>query len=259
VSVRPPARPAPQHWLPETDAETARRYGIAGAREIGWTLQHIVAARAPVTLHRATDHHSFLVAHLLAHAPAFLRFELLDATARDHALLAADRLVAVALIDRIKLQFDACEPRLLHEGGFMQLRCAFPRRIVRIQRREAFRVRPPERHPVVCVLRSADGTERHLRVHDISADGLALTVPGSEPALSPGEIWRHCRLEIEGLPPIPCDIEIRTLGNAARGSVRVGCGFHRPRPESQRAIQRYVIDVQRGRVPALLPVTPACS
>lgn len=260
MSARTLARAVARRWLlPETDPETARRFGIDGARDIGWTLQEIVAARAPVTLYRAADFDGLLVSRLLGLAPACVRFDLGDDPVRAATLLDGGDLVAVALIDRIKLQFDARGPRLLRENGLTRLCCAFPERIVRIQRREAFRVRPPARHPALCVLRAPDGTERPCRVHDISADGVALTVPAGEPTPSPGEILRHCRLEIGGMPPIPCDLEVRTRGSAARGAIRVGCGFHHPTPEGQRAIQRYVIDVQRGRVPQQQPVRPACS
>jgi c-di-GMP-binding flagellar brake protein YcgR len=245
--------------LPDDDPGTASRFGITGAKEIGWTLKEVLSARAPVTLYRAADFGSFLVSRLLWHDRTSMRFDFVDEPRRGEALLAGGHLVAVALIERIKIQFDARAPQAAPRDGRMELLCALPDRIIRIQRREAFRVRPPERHPVICVLREPDGTEHRYRVHDISADGVALTVPAGQRSPAPGELWRHGRLEIEGLPPIPCDVEVRTRWDAARGAVRVGCGFHRPEPESQRAIQRYVIDVQRGRVPTPLPLTPACS
>lgn len=259
MSDRAPARPVSRPWtLPDTDPQTAHRFGIVEAREIRWTLQEIVSAGAPVTLYRADDFDSFLVSRLLGHDRRSVRFDFVGDRGPNVPFPSDGDLVAVAVIDRIKVQFDVRDPQPLQPDGFPELHCALPERIVRIQRREAFRVRPPERHAVHCVLRGPEGGEHRYRVHDISVDGVALTVPAGQPAPVPGEIRRHCRLEIADLPPIPCDLEVRTRGSAGRGTVRVGCGFHRPVPESQRTIQRYVIDVQRGREPAP-PVRPACS
>ena len=76
----------------------------------------------------------------------------------------------------------------------------------------------------------------------VAEPGLASIAPGS------GEIWRHCRLEIPGYAPIPCDLEVRFVSEGLLGEAagsRVGCEFHRPTPETQRAIQIYVMDVER--------------
>ncbi len=243
--------PAPQDsraWpLPDTDPGTAQRFGIVETREIGWTLQGIVAARAPVTLYRAGDFEHFLVSRLLGFDHSSLRFDFVDDSSRGAPLLSGGDLIAVALIDRIKLQFEACEPHPLQREGFPELVCAFPQRLVRIQRRQAYRVQPPRQHAARCRLRGMPGGERCYDVHDISVDGLALDVPAGQPAPRPGEILHHCLLEIAGLPPIPCELEVRTHHPVAPDAQRVGCSFHRPVAESQRAIQCYVIEVQRNR------------
>lgn len=260
MSARAPQPPGnARALLPETDADTWRRFGLVDPGWIRRVLDDLRDARTAVTLHAPPDWRQFLVSRLLARERTVLRFDIVDDPQRAASLLDTGHLVAVAMLDRVKVQFDARAPRLERRDGATGLLCALPDRIVRIQRREAFRVRPPERHPVLCVMREAPGSERRYRVGDISADGIGLIVPGGEDAPAPGEIWRHCRLEIPGLPPIPCDLHVHTRTTLPRGGCRVGCGFHHPVPESQRAIQRYVMDVERGRVPVALPVRPACS
>lgn len=248
MSEHVPARQGSRAWtLPDTDPATVLRFGIVETREIGWTLQGIVAACAPVTLYCVGNFEHFLVSRLLGYDHDSLRFDFVDDRGRGAPLLSGGDLIAVALIDRIKLQFDACAPYPLQRGEFPELVCAFPQRLVRIQRRQAYRVRPPPQHAVRCRLRGMAGGERCYEVHDISAEGLALTVPAGQPMPQPGEILQHCLLEIADLPPIPCALEMRTRRRVGPELTRAGFGFHRPVAESQRAIQCYVIEVQRNR------------
>lgn len=258
---RPPSMPSSPNtrMLPETDRDTLERFSVAEPTLIRRVLDDLLQARATVTLFAAHDFDAFVVSRLLARESDLLRFDFVDDEARSAPLLRGNAVVAVALLERIKIQFEAGQPRCLRPDGAPELHCALPPRLIRIQRREAFRVRPPDRDPVLCVLREPMGTERRYRVSDISATGIGLTVPAGDTPPQPGEIWHHCRLEIPGLAPIPCDLEVRTHAPAAGDATRVGCGFHRPTPESQRAVQCYVMDVERGRVPGPPPVKPACS
>ncbi|HSM21535.1 MAG TPA: flagellar brake protein [Rubrivivax sp.] len=68
-------------------------------------------------------------------------------------LVESDEAVAVAYCDSVKLQFDLHDLMLVRGATASALCCALPTEIYRFQRRNAYRVRPPERHAPVARLR----------------------------------------------------------------------------------------------------------
>lgn len=245
--------------LPETDVETTRRFTQDDPAAVRRVLDDLVRARAAVALYLPTNHEVFVVSRLLAHDASGLQFDFLADPKLTRPLLEGHELVVVGMLESIKVQFTAPHPVQRDTPEGPELLCGLPRLVIRIQRREDFRVRPPARSPAVCMMRAPGATEVGFQVSDISASGVALVVPPGQAPPEPGEMRAHCRLEIPGLPAIPCDLEVRNQVALARGSVRVGCRFHRLSPESQRAVQRYVMDVECGRAPAAAGIRPAYS
>jgi hypothetical protein len=148
-----------------------------------------------------------------------------------------------------QLRFHAQHARVTVHEGLRTIHLAWPDRLLRLQEREAFRIRPPAPAHALCVLRPGVGRERVHRVLDVSAGGLALAWPVSLPRPLLDQLWPHCRLEIPALAPIPCDLRVRAIhepDEAEPEALRVGVVFDRPTPETQRATQRYVFETERA-------------
>lgn len=235
-------------FLPETNAEVLSRYVVEGPLAMKAVLEDLLRERALITLYSAANPEEFVVSQILRADAQGIRLDFTTDESRRNALMGAG-IVVVAFLDRIKIQFECRHPQVSQHEGLSVLVCQMPDRMHRIQRRDAFRVRPPVRRPVECVVRPTQGGgERTYRVLDVSASGVALMASADTPTPGSGEIWRHCRLEIPGYAPIPCDLEVRFVSEGLLGEAagsRVGCEFHRPTPETQRAIQIYVMDVER--------------
>ncbi len=130
------------------------------------------------------------------------------------------------------------------------LHAPIPAEVYRLQRREAFRVRPPAEDDAHCVQRLGVGRELRHPLVDLSAGGLSVRVPGDAPAPSPGRIWRHARIETAAGIVIPCELVVRGVYEdpAQEGMRRVAFAFHAMPSEVLRRVQRYVIDIEkRGR------------
>ena len=249
-----------QQFLPDTDAGLLERFSVDGPLAVKAILEDLVRGRALITLYAAHDHEEFVVSQILGWDASGIRFDFTTDEHRRQAILRGAGITVVAFLDSIKIQFDARALRLQPDARLPTLVCTVPTRVFRIQRRDAFRVRPPHRSPVECVIRSVGAEERVYRVMDMSPDGLALMVPATQPVPASGELWQHCRLEIPGYAPIPCDLLVRVVSETLLGdgaSARIGCEFHRPTPQTQRAVQIYVMDLQSGRyTPAGQPSKP---
>ena len=151
-------------------------------------------------------------------------------------------------------------------GWLGELGAPLPPAVYRCQRRDSFRVRPPAEDHARCVQRAAPGLERRHPVVDLSAGGLSLHLAAGQPVPQPGTIWRHCRLEAGDSVTIPWELiacaayedtgtqagesgdgegRAPAAGPAGEPRRRIAFAFHRMPAEVLRAVQRYVIDIER--------------
>jgi c-di-GMP-binding flagellar brake protein YcgR len=168
-----------------------------------------------------------------------------------HDIVEADECVAVAYLDRVKLQFDVGDLVLVqgHKASVLQGR--LPRELFRFQRRNTFRVRTLERtsptasfrHPAIPDMSLA------LRVLDVSIGGCALLQPSNVPGLQPGVVIKGVRLSLDADTQIDAGLMLHhvTSTGAENGSVRLGCEIVGMNPGAQRALQVYIDQTQKRR------------
>ena len=168
-----------------------------------------------------------------------------------HDIVEADECVAVAYLDRIKLQFDVHDLMIVqgHKASVMQAR--LPLEVFRFQRRNTYRVRTIERtaptasfrHPAIPDMSVA------LRVLDVSIGGCALLLPSNIPALQPGAVIKGVRLSLDAETQIDAGLMLHhvTSTGAENGSVRLGCEVVGMSPAAQRALQKYIDQTQKRR------------
>lgn len=168
-----------------------------------------------------------------------------------HDIVEADECVAVAYLDRIKLQFDVSDLMLVqgHKASVLQAR--LPTEVFRFQRRNTYRVRTLERtaptaafrHPAIPDMTLA------LRVLDVSIGGCALLQPGNVPNLQPGAVIKGVRLTLDADTVIDAGLMLHhvTSTGAENGSVRLGCEIVGLSGAGERALQKYIDLTQKRR------------
>lgn len=229
----------------ETDADTLQRAQIGEASQRRRQLQQLVQARAAVVLHVGPRGEASTHATIAARARSIdidrglLEFDLSPQEGAADALRRADHAVAVCAADGVKLQFELTRLTLLSEGGLGRLRAPLPATVARIQRRDAFRVKPPAHSQACLWLRGPQG-ESPMRIVDVSATGLSFEQPDGEPEPLPGDRHRGCRLELPGNAPIRCDLIVRSVRRRAKMAPRIGCEFDGLDPGAARAVQVFV-------------------
>ena len=238
-------------FLPLPTDEAIEPFRVEGTMAVRSLVRELLASRSLVAVFAADDPDVFIVTRLVSLEADSLELDF-DADAdRRHALLDAPYLTVVGTPGSVKIQFrlqnvEAIEaPAKPGRAIAYMLSATVPAEGWRVQRRNAFRVHPPVEDQAVVVLRQPGKTEPAGVLTDISVGGLALTWPADDaPAL--GTRLRHCRIEAEGIAPIPCDLRVVRI-ETAPGSSRptVSCEFEGMPHTVSRFVQLYVMDIEK--------------
>ena len=111
-------------------------------------------------------------------------------------LLAASHITFATLLDNIRVQFHAYSTSEVTFEGTPALAVTIPEGVMRLQRREHYRLQIPHGQRVVCEVRRepADAKPLQLGVYDISCGGVGLTGWPVGQAPETQHAHRGCRL-----------------------------------------------------------------
>ncbi len=239
---------------PETDDRLLREYRICEPAERGRLLAELVSTGDQIAIYESVDARPCLTSRLLAYDPArdSLEFEILATHNHSAGFGAGSQAVAVAVMAKVKLQFEIGPLKIDVEAK--KVRSKAPSSVVRLQRRDAFRVLPPREAGAQLFVRDAiaDRNEWRTPVLDLSATGLSFQWNQSTPPTR-GKILQSCRLELAGVPAITCQLLVINTTMESR-LARVGGEFIGLDSSAARAIQVYVNSAQtrsRSRKPVL--------
>ncbi len=167
-------------------------------------------------------------------------------------LVESDEAMAVAYLERVKLQFDLHDLMLVRGASARALQCRVPSEVFRFQRRQAFRVQPMHRHTPGARLRhpALADMQLNLRVVDVSLGGCALWQPADVPPLQPGAVLRDVRIELDAQTHFPVELTIRHVASSSCGEgpergVRLGCSWRPVNPGALRVLQRWIDQAQK--------------
>lgn len=129
---------------------------------------------------------------------------------RDHptslaALLAAPRVVADSTVSKIKVQFALLAPTIHHHGEQLWLQAPLPDSVLRLQRRDHYRLKLGRAGSLHCQLElwlSDARGHRHrvqvqVQVQDLSSGGVGFVMDASQPELAPGTRLDDCQLMLD--------------------------------------------------------------
>jgi flagellar brake protein len=200
-----------------------------------------------------------------------MAFELSHDDAHMNFIARHRNAIVVAIEEKIKLQFVVTGIALGKDARSPLLLANLPDSIYRVQRREAFRIRPLATHPATCLIpmqskRQALQNKRaklaapplfDAQVLDVSVGGLSLELLAFDDEFELGDIVEDCFLHLPGQTAFRCTLKLCYLGAPylTDKSYRVGAHFEKLPSESERAIQRYVNAVEISRK-SVKPASP---
>jgi flagellar brake protein len=174
--------------------------------------------------------------------------------ALNHELMSGKGAEFITQLDGITISFATGPVTLCAFEKLPALRMGIPKSLIRLQRREHFRVALPIAHPVKCIVPSTwagDADPITTHIVDISGGGVAIAESGGLLGTETGRILADCQLLLPATDAIVTSLEVRNsaqirLQNGAF-QTRLGCKFIEMPNDMAATLQRFVMDTERAR------------
>jgi c-di-GMP-binding flagellar brake protein YcgR len=223
--------------------------------DIAAVLRDIVRTRGLASVHFGAGQESLLTP-LLRVDPAAgeIVFDRSGSDRLNQLLLRASKLLFLSSHDKVKVRFSTGPAHVTRHEGHDAFAVRMPDSMLRLQRREFYRVLTPVAKPVRCVipLDTQKGVRNvETRLHDISQGGIAVV---AQPADLPAEIgvcYPNCRIVLPEAGNVVVTLRIANMNAMTllngKQMLRVGCQFVRPSMPALALIQRYMMRLERDK------------
>jgi c-di-GMP-binding flagellar brake protein YcgR len=167
--------------------------------------------------------------------------------------LEAGKIFCITRHDKVKLQFILTSLGETEYQNRSVFSASLPETLLRLQRREYFRLHTPITRPLICnvpVVMTDGSVEIYdHNVIDISLGGLSLQM--SDVPFEADQEWHDCTIDLPQIGVIVATLRIVnfyeiTLRSGQR-SLRAGCQFVDLPTTAQNLIQRYIVRMERER------------
>ena len=230
------------------------QYLLHSRTEVLAVLRSVVQKGALITAH-FDQGRSFFLTSMIALQPddGELTLDVGSNEEMNAKALKAGKLIFTTVVDKVKIQFSLERLRRTDYQGRPAFIGAVPGTLLRLQRREFFRLATPVATPIrLCTTLMPEGRAVDVSLLDISGGGVGLMAPlDLAGLLERGRMLENCRIMLPGEGLLAATLCVRNLFDVTtRGGsryVRVGCEFVGLPTARLTAVQRYIIHVERER------------
>lgn len=236
-----------------SEAEIEERFQVSGTRPVAFLLGGFVRSGDQFTVSFSGGEEMMLTTLLAAQAErGLLVFDCSGSDEINRRFLQSGRNVFAGRPGGIHVQFTTGRASEMIFGGSKALSVALPESVIRMQRRDAFRIETPVGRPLQFFGRLADGSLLNLPAHDISVAGIGVTATAKPEGLAVGESLDNCHF---ALPEDAHELFFRAVvrhisPQVGRNGVqqwRIGLHFENLPAVEENRIQRYIARVERER------------
>ena len=236
-----------------SEAEIEARFHVVGKRPVAFTLDGFARAKTGFSVQFHGGEEMFLTT-LLAVLPEkqMLVFDCSGSLETNRRFLQSERSIFVARPGGIHVQFVGGKAREILYAGSQAFAIGLPEHLVRLQRREFFRIDTPRVKPLQFHGRPPGGALLSLAAHDISVAGIGLNAASLADDLVSGSVLPNCRFSLpDDAHDLLFSATVRHITERdSRGGFRqwrIGLQFNDlPRPAEAR-VQRYITHLERER------------
>ncbi|MBR7798938.1 flagellar brake protein [Undibacterium fentianense] len=172
----------------------------------------------------------------------------------NQRIVEASQVFFDGLLDKISIQFSSSKLQRTIFENRPALQMPMPSTLIRLQRRENYRINTPLSTPIKCLIPiEVEEVQRIYKFSlvDISCGGIALLDEQRMLDITTGTRYTDCQIDLPQIGLIELNIEIRnsqdlTLLNG-RTTRRVGCAFLNLSSRTLATVQRYIMKLERER------------
>jgi len=228
------------------------KYRIHAAVEIAFVLRAIMKSGALVTTYFGSGSDFIVTALLEVDADAGLI--IMDSgsnPALNERLMRSQSLTVVSSQDGVKIEFAVEKVDAASFEGRLAFRIPFPDSLLKLQRREYYRLTVPVLNPLRCQIPLPAGGYIDTTIGDISLGGISLMGEYAGLQLEPGRSFKGCRIQLPEVGTINTELAVRNSFpmTLRSGAVirRTGCAFVHLPASQEAMLQRYIIRLERDR------------
>lgn len=173
---------------------------------------------------------------------------------QNERILRAGQVMCETYLDKIRILFRAGGLQELEFGGGGALAANIPDSLIRLQRREFYRMPTPVTNPVpVLVPMPIDlgGGSANFPLADISCGGIALLDNKMTLNSTIGQTFTGCRIELPEIGTVNTSLQVRNALDVTmlnnKTSRRIGCMFVDISRANMAGVQRYITKLERER------------
>ena len=237
-------------------ADDYSQYLLRDPKEICQVLRSLIDRRAMITAYIDDSTDSFLTAALgLLPDESSLILDVSNNEQMNLRAEAAETLVCITQLDSVKIQFPVAGLERRPYQGRLAMISDIPDILLRLQRREYYRLAAPASHALSCniPITNAAGlvTSYVARIVDISGGGIAVMVPPAGVPFEPEMEFAGCHIMLPDIGRVNMTLKVRNLFRLTNRqgitTLRAGCQFMALPETMNTLINRYILKVERGR------------
>lgn len=242
---------------PISESEDIGPYRLASPVEVGFILRSLANRADFITVYFNNGRDLLLtrVLHVDQKKREFI-FDLSGHQPSNDALQKTEKAIFVALPDGVKVQFATGHVRLVDFEEKPAFIAPFPPDVIKLQRREFFRLNTPISNPYYCRLNLPQtGDQIQLEIHDVSLGGLGMWLPKSLNAkvdkIDMGLTIEQAMFDFGAGGVMRADIEVRNCrpieNRQGQTQYIVGVRFINLTRSQEANLQRLITQLERER------------
>ena len=248
---------APRHHFELERSAEFSQYLVHGREDIRSLLRTLIQKGALITVY-FDQGNAFLLTSMLAlsaDAQGFI-LDLGSDDAMNQKALKADRLILTTVLDKVKIQFRVAQLAATEYDGRTAFLGRLPETLLRLQRREFFRLSTPVANPITMntqiALTPDEVFDLDVPLFDISGGGVGLmATPEQAEHLQRSDVLDECRIVLPDEGVLIARLAIRNrfeiVSRSGARLVRIGCAFVDLPNARLSMVQRYITRIERER------------
>lgn len=172
----------------------------------------------------------------------------------NQRIIEAPRVSFEGLLDKISIQFSSDNLELITFEDRPAFQFAIPPTMIRLQRREYYRINTPLSTPIRALVPVQVDTRQEtlkLSLVDISCGGIALLDERKAMDSTIGVIYEHCKLDLPTIGLVDVVLQVRNSQDLillnGKTNRRLGCQFINMSNNVLASVQRYIMKLERER------------